>query len=278
MRKGINAWCFPNEMDLIDILGQAKKLHFEGVEINLSTAPNAGLRLDQLDEDLPVIKKAAEEFQIAIPSISTDLLWKYPLTDPDPTIRKKGIDIVKQMLKAAKYLDSKTILVVPGVVTEEASYETVYYRAIEAVKLLAEDAERLQVNIGIENVWNKFLLSPLEMAAFIDEVSNPWVGSYFDVGNVINFGYPEQWIRILSHRIISIHVKDFKKTVGNLEGFVPLLSGDVDWNKINTALRQINYKGYIIPEISPHQVHPDLLLKQISETVDSLFDFSVVNR
>ncbi|RPJ45010.1 MAG: sugar phosphate isomerase/epimerase, partial [Chloroflexi bacterium] len=108
------------------------------------------------------------------------------------------------------------------------------------------------VTICIENVWNKFLLSPLEMKGFIDSFGSPCVGSYFDVGNVLLTGYPDQWIRILGPRIRRVHIKDFKKSVGTAAGFCDLLEGDVDFDAVKKALSGIQYSGYVTAEIIPY--------------------------
>jgi L-ribulose-5-phosphate 3-epimerase len=278
MKKGVNAWCFPSHLRAAELLKRAKALGFSGIELNLSDRSDAILHLGSNKEEINRIAMLAKQNDLELIGISTDLLWKYPLTDNSEEIRNKGIQIVEKMIQIARMLGTSTVLVVPGIVTPEVSYDTAYSRALAAIKKLSKTAEEYKVQIAIENVWNKFLLSPLEMAGFIDQVNSPWVGAYLDIGNVVQFGYPEQWIRILSSRIFMIHVKDFKESVGNIHGFVPLLSGDISWDRVIEALKEINYKGYIIPEIPPHGYHPDWLLKLISETLDIIFKFKETNR
>jgi hexulose-6-phosphate isomerase len=163
---------------------------------------------------------------------------------------------MKKQLESAAVLGADTILVVPGAVgvdfiknSEVVSYDKAYDYALEAFNELKCEAEKLKVSIGIENVWNKFLLSPLEMRDFIDKIHSEFVGSYFDVGNVINNGYPEQWIRILGNRIKKVHIKDFRRSVGNISGFVDLLSGDVNFHEVVKSLNDIGYSGYVTAEM-----------------------------
>jgi hexulose-6-phosphate isomerase len=274
MKKGVNAWCFPSYLGAADLFKRAKELGFSGIELNLSDQSDSILHLGSNEEEINQIAMLAKQNDLELVGISTDLLWKYPLTDNSEEIRNKGIQIVEKMIEIAGILGASTVLVVPGIVTSTVSYDTAYSRALAAIKTLSKKAEEYDVQIAIENVWNKFLLSPLEMAGFIDQVNSRWVGAYLDIGNVIQFGYPEQWIRILSNRIFMIHVKDFKESVGNIHGFVPLLSGDISWEQVKKALKEINYRGYIIPEIPPHDYHPDWLLKLISEAMDIIFDFN----
>lgn len=271
-QKGINAWCFPADTSLTEMFRQAKAHGYHGVELNLGEGPDAAFHLDMTVEELADVAAMAAEAGLTLPSVSTALLWKYPLTHQDETVRQTGMRVVEKMVEAASIFGSRTVLVVPGLVTPEVSYDVAYDRALEALKALAKKAEETQVRIGIENVWNKFLLSPLEMAKLIDEVGSPWVGAYFDVGNVLQFGFPEQWIKILGKRIFAVHVKDFKTTTGNITGFVPLLAGDIPWERVTEALREVGYEGYLIPEISPFGRLPEELIRQTSLALDAIFE------
>lgn len=271
MKKGVNMWCFPDDLSISDIFKQAKQFGYDGVELALSDQEDAEFSIYSPKEDLQRIKEMADAAGVELPSVATALHWKYSLTDENEEIRSKGIIITEKMLEAAHIFGSKTVLVVPGLVTETVSYDQAYNRALEAIKQLASKAKQLNVNIGIENVWNKFLLSPLEMARFIDEVESDYVGAYFDVGNILQYGYPEQWIHILGKRIVALHVKDFSTKVGNITGFVPLLAGDVSWKRVNQALKDIEYNGYIIPEIPPYKEYPEQLLIETSQSIDKIF-------
>jgi len=135
---------------------------------------------------------------------------------------------------------------------EVVPYDVCYDRATQAISQLLPTAEKLGVSVAVENVWNKFLLSPLEMRDFIDYFQSEKVGAYFDVGNVLLTGYPDQWIRILDSRIKRVHIKDFKLSSGTADGFVDLLEGDVDFDAIKKALTEINYDGYVTAEMIPY--------------------------
>ena len=135
--------------------------------------------------------------------------------------------------------------------------------ALLCVQELVPTAEKLQVGIAIENVWNKFLLSPLEMRDFIDQCESEYVGAYFDIGNIILYGYPEQWIRILGKRIRMVHAKDFRASAGNFDGFVMLLEGNVNWPEVMAALREVGYDKAIIGEFGPYPHSTEALLKHV---------------
>ncbi|MFG6120964.1 sugar phosphate isomerase/epimerase family protein [Thalassobacillus sp. B23F22_16] len=273
MKKGINAWCFPEEWDADKLFRTAKELGFRGMELNVEEKEGSIFTLDTTEEEVRRVIETASKYGIEIFSISTAMLWKFPLTSENRDTRQEGIDIVEKMLEIASQCLAETVLVVPGLVTEDVSYDTAYKRAIEAIKRLTESAEEKKVTIGIENVWNKFLLSPMEMRGFIEAIDSPLVGVYLDIGNLVHSGYPEQWIHLLSDQLASVHIKDFKGTVGNIDGFVPLLAGDIDWMNVAETLKTNGYSGYIAPEIPPHPHHPEVLLKATSEIMDHFFPF-----
>ncbi|MBM7551585.1 sugar phosphate isomerase/epimerase family protein [Thalassobacillus pellis] len=273
MNKGINAWCFPDGLHAEEIIKKAKASGFKGIEFNVEEKEDAILKLDSTEEEVMNIKETAGKYDIDIFSISTDMLWKYPLTSENKAVRQKGMQVVEKMIRIADQCEAKTVLVVPGIVTEEVSYDTAYERSLEAMRELSAFAEEKKIRIGIENVWNKFLLSPLEMARFIEEINSPYAGVYLDIGNVVYTGFPEQWIKILAEKIVAVHIKDFKTSVGNMDGFVPLLAGDIAWDKIAHALEAINYNGFVSPEIPPHPFHTDLQLTMTSCIMDHFFPF-----
>ena len=125
--------------------------------------------------------------------------------------------------------------------------------------------------MGIENVWNKFLLSPMEMAAFIDQFESPWVGAYVDVANIAPYGYAQDWLRVLGNRVVGIHFKDFRKSVGNLDGFVDLLEGDVDWPEVMTAIEEIGYDGPLVAEMIPcYRHYPMVRTANTSNAMDAI--------
>ena len=159
--------------------------------------------------------------------------------------------MVKKQLDAAKILGADTILVIPGVVNacfsypeKKVAYDVCYERSLKAITRLKDYAEKVGVSIGLENVWNKFLLSPLEMKDFIDKIGSDFVGSYLDIGNTLHISYPEDWVRILGKRIKKVHFKDYRTEVGGLAGFVDLLAGDVNYPEVIKALNEVGYDGW----------------------------------
>ncbi|MFS8542031.1 MAG: sugar phosphate isomerase/epimerase, partial [Tissierellales bacterium] len=249
MKKGINIWSFKAGMTIAECMAMAKDAGFDGIELSLDE--EGELSLNSTEKDVLRIKEMAENEGIEIASLASGLYWSYPVTSSDPAIRQKSKDIVRKQLEIAALLGTDGILVVPGVVaglspdSEVVQYDVAYERALEAFTELKEDAEAHKVSICLENVWNKFLLSPLEMRDFIDKINSPYVGVYLDVGNIIYIGYPEHWIRILGKRIKKVHFKDFRRKVGTLEGFVDLLAGDVNFPEVMQAFKEVGYDDYV---------------------------------
>jgi L-ribulose-5-phosphate 3-epimerase len=179
--------------------------------------------------------------------------WEKPLTDPNPSVRAEGLKGLQQALRDAKAYGASSVLLVPGVVNKKVSYTDAYARSQEEIRKAVPLAEQLGVRIAIENVWNHFLLSPLEAARYVDEFHSSAVGWHFDIGNVIAFGWPEQWIRILNKRIAKLHIKEYSREKQNKQGMmagfdVGFLEGDDDWPTVMKALDEIGYKGWGIAE------------------------------
>ncbi len=276
MRKAINTWAFTADKSLDDCLGLARDAGFEGVE--LTCAADGPLTPDTTDRELEAIGRAAQVHGLPIPTLATGLFWTHNILSPDPEERQAAKDLVIQMLRMAAKLGAGTILVVPGSVGPFLSgapvvtdYEAAYQRAVDDFRSLAPEAERLQVNIGIENVWNRFLTAPFEMRDFVDAIGSPYVGVYFDVGNVMRTGYPQHWISILGSRIRAVHFKDFRCNVGTLDGFVELLQGDVDYPAVMEAFAAIGYDGWATVEQFPPAHYPDDMIYRASRAVDVIF-------
>ncbi|MFE7060793.1 sugar phosphate isomerase/epimerase family protein [Sutcliffiella sp. NPDC057660] len=256
MLKGINQWCYPEGTPLEKVFEYSRDAGFDAVELNINPEDSIGLTMNTTIEEAKRIVEIASSYQLQLRSISTGLLWENSLVDPSAKVREQGRGIVEKQIELAATMGIDTILVVPGIVSEDISYTDCYERSQEELRKVIPLAKKHDVCIGIENVWNKFLLSPLEMARYIDELESENVGAYFDVGNVLQFGYPEQWIRILGDRIKKVHVKDFRTAIGNIKGFVPLLAGDVNWKKVYVALVEIGYKDTLTAELSPYAIDP----------------------
>ncbi|HAZ20619.1 MAG TPA: xylulose 5-phosphate 3-epimerase, partial [Clostridiales bacterium] len=234
MKKGINIWSFNPAKSHKEIFDLAKRAGFEGIELSLDAS--GPVSMESGEKELLAIKKMAADAGLELYSLATGQFWVYPITSNDPAKRAHAKEIVKKQLESAAILGCDSILVIPGLVhadfipdCEIINYAEAYDRALEAVCELSAFAEKWKVNIGLENVWNKFLVSPLELRDFIDKVNSAYIGSYFDIGNVVYNGYPEQWISILGNRIKKIHFKDYRRAAGGLHGFVDLLAGDVNW-------------------------------------------------
>lgn len=266
MKKGISVWSMPAEWDFEKIFSEASAAGFEGVEIALGST---GLSMESTDEEILVIKEIADKNGIKIFSVATTMLFDYPLTSNDPEIREKGRAVVRKMIDVASLVGAESVLVVPGVVScawrpdlGVTPYDVAYIRALDNVRIVSSYAEEKGITIGIENVWNRFLLSPLEMRDFIDKVGSDYVKAYFDAGNVLLFGHPDHWASVLGKRITKVHIKDFKVDVGNLSGFVPLLEGDLDFPLFIKTLKEIGYDGWVTPEVSsektPAEIHAAL--------------------
>lgn len=275
MKKGINIWSFRGGLSPREYISMAKDAGYDGIEFALDET--GIISLDSSDNEIKEIKRIAEGEGLETPSLASGLYWKYPLTSSNEATREKAKDIVKRQLDVAALLGADTILVVPGLVGadfipggEVTEYDVAYDRSLEALTELKGYAEKTKVNIGLENVWNKFLLSPLEMRDFVDKIDSPYVGVYFDVGNVLFSGYPEHWIKILGNRIKKVHFKDFKVSVGNINGFVNLLSGDVNYPAVVEQLEKVGYDDFVIAEMGVYKNYPDQTVYTTSIAMDKI--------
>lgn len=255
MKKGISYWAFRNK-SYEEAFKYAREQGFDGVEVTLDR--DGELTVDTPNEKVLEIGSLAKKYGIELYSVATGLYWQYSFASNDPDVRDKARCILRRQLEIAKILGCNSILVVPATVNEETPYDVVYDRALEAMREGAEYAKECGVVIGIENVWNKFLLSPLEYRDFIDKVSSPYVKAYFDVGNVVYDGWPEQWIDILGSRICKIHIKDYIRDNRTLSGFCDITKGDVNFKKVFEVLTQAGYDDFCTAEVFPSSNEGDL--------------------
>jgi L-ribulose-5-phosphate 3-epimerase len=255
-------WMFEGGLEakkpVAEAMAEAKNLGFDAIELCIG---DKGVLTHQTTQaQCEEIVAEAQKIGIEISSVASGQSWSWSPSANDAKTRENIIDFTCKALQVTQWLGTDAYLFVPGSVdvfflpdAEVIPYDICYERAAEAVEQILPTAEKTGVALGIENVWNKFLLSPLEMREFIDSFGSEAVGAYFDVGNVLLTGYPCQWIRILNKRIKRVHVKDFKKSVGTIEGFVDLLEGDVNFENVKKALAETGYDGYVTAEMLPHE-------------------------
>jgi len=269
--KGICSNIFPAKTPLEECFRQAKNAGFDAIEV-----PSGG-EID-LDTDPAAVRRlgdAARRAGVAVASFwVSGPLSANPLNSADPAARARGVEAVKKLLEFAGLLGAGAMLIVPGRLGSGAKfqygYQDTWDRVTAEMRKLVPFAEKAKVILAPENVWNKFLVSPLEMRAFVDQFKSPWVGTQFDTGNVMQFGYPQDWILTLGPRIRRVHVKDYKLSARAEQGrFVDLMEGDVDWKEVMAALVKVGYRGFVSPEIG-HDPNDADQLKKVSRTLDKI--------
>lgn len=278
MLKAITLRAFPPQMRTVERVRLARAAGYQGIELNLEEGEE--YTLFSGTEELKSLREMVEGLGMQISSVYSRQQWHSPMTSQNPQTRQKCKEIIQGLARAASIVGADTILVVPGAVDnslfssepEIVPYEVAYDNARTVLKELSHTvAEHYKVQLAIENVWNKFLLSPLEFSRFIDEIESQWVGVYFDVGNVLRTGFPEHWIPILGHRIKRIHFKDFRLSVDDIGGFVNLLEGDVNWPAVAASIRKIGYEGWITAEVlPPYRYHSERLIYETSASMDAI--------
>ncbi|MBM3834244.1 MAG: sugar phosphate isomerase/epimerase [Verrucomicrobia bacterium] len=281
MKKSINLWAFPypDRMNLEECLQLAKRAGFDGIELNYDLdndlSPKAGAK------EFQAIRKMADRIGIAISGLCSFLFWPYPLSSNDAAKRARGIELAGKIAQAAHDLGVKNVLVVPGAVHipwrtdhEPVPNDVCDRRAREAVGKLAAQAEQLDVYLNIENIFfNGYLMTPMEMNAFVDSFQSPHVRVHFDTGNISMFQHAEHWIPILGKRIQNIHFKEFTKkgTDYSLETFRPLLDGTTNWPAVMDALDGVGYRGYLTFEyFHPYLHYPEALVYQTSDSLNRM--------
>ena len=242
MKKAVYVSMLPKELGYGERFRMALDAGFEGIEIGTITEPAVAAE----------IKEASAKTGLEIHSVMNADHWKYPLSSADPEVVSKSVAGMETSLRNAKLWGADSVLLVPAVVNPETSYKDAWTRSQKVVKeRILPLAQELKVVIGMEEVWNKFLLSPLEMARYVDEFASPYVKAYFDVGNMLFYGYPQDWVRTLGKRIHRVHIKDFKldRGAGKFE-WKNIGEGDVDWVEVRKALGEVGYEGWVTTEIS----------------------------
>ena len=255
MKQGVSFYSFDEKVDHREAMEQCAKAGYEGVELVVSETGE--LNMKTTEKEMLAMREMAEGMGLSICSVGAWNLWAYNLVSDDKETAEYAKGIIRQELTAAAVCGADTILVVPGWVGTPFApgvvpYDKAYERAQAAFFELSDFAAKLGVCIGVENVGNAFLLSPLEMKRFIDEIGSDYVGVYFDVGNILYLdGYPDQWIHILGDRIRKLHFCDYRAGGRSLDRFVDLLAGDVDFEAVMQAARDVGYDDWAIVEFLP---------------------------
>ena len=262
IKKSLKFGMIKEDLSILDKFKLVKDLGFHGIELD---SPS------EFDEK--EILNARDKSGLEIPGTVNALHWKMPLSDPDPAVRAKCVESMKKSLRVTKKYGGTTVLLVPGVVNQKIAYADAYQRSQEEIRKILPVAEETGVKIAIENVWNNFLISPVEAARYIDEFESSMIGWYFDVGNIVRYGWPEHWIRALGNRIIKIDIKDYSRKKQNNEGIwkgfkVKLGDGDANWPAVNAALRDVGYQGWGSAEVAGGD---RVRLQEISERMDKLY-------
>jgi len=265
LKKSLGYGMIKVDMSLIDKFKMIKDIGFDGIEFN-----------SPLDVSIDELLKVKEKTGLELPSTVNKDHWTKPLSHPDKEIRQACIDSVTKSLEDTKALGGDTVLVVPGVVNETVSYEQAYNTALDSIRMLIPAVEKTGVKIGLENVWNNFLLSPVEAKRFVDDINHPLIGWYFDIGNVLRYGWPEQWIATLKHRIFKLHLKEFSREIMNTKGLregfnVDLMQGDNNWPVVMKAVANMGYSGgWITAEVGGgDRTH----LEKISKQMDTIISY-----
>jgi hexulose-6-phosphate isomerase len=259
IKRGACIGVLPEDMTVLEKFEVAKRAGFDGVE------PST---LNSADE-VKQYKEAAEKTGVKVTSIMNSDHWKYPLSDNDPEVVNKCIDGLKTSMHNAHDLGAGAVLLVPGVVTADVRYADVYRRSQDQIRKLLPLAQELDVIIAIENVGNRFLLSPLEMARYVDEFESQWIRSYFDIGNVVSIGYPQDWIRTLGKRVCRVHIKRFEPGTDHPK-FDPKdrRTQGIDWPDVRRALNEVGYSSWITAEVKSGDEN---YLKEVGARMDRIF-------
>lgn len=269
MLKGICQSYFKPGTPLETMFQKSRAAGFEAFELCCNRPDGIGLTDATTEAEALAIAELAGRHGLKLPSV---LFGGRSFGSRDAAEREQGNERLLRQIELAAALGADTILVVPGRVDAENHYDEVYARSQASLSRVIPSAEACRVHIAIENVWNQFLLSPLEFARYVDELNSPCAGAYFDVGNVLRIGFPEQWIRILGRRIRKVHLKDFRTSVNTMPGFVPLLSGDVNWAAVREALNEIGYNDALTAEMTPYGSEPDQALYDIARHIEVIVD------
>jgi len=262
LRKAVKYSMVKAQGSLVDQFKMLKEVGFEGIDMDKPA---------NHDE----VRRARDESGLIVHGVVDYVHWGKSLSDPDPAVRAEGVEGLKTALRDCKVYGGTTVLLVPAVVKKDVSYAEAYERSQTEIKKALPLAAELQIKVLFENVWNNFLLSPLEMKRYIDEFNSPWVGSYFDVGNIVRYAWPEQWIRILGKRIGKLDIKEYSRKIANEEGVGKGFRAEIgdgedgcDWPAVLAALKEIGYSGWATAEVRGGDRDR---MAEISQRMDKIF-------
>jgi L-ribulose-5-phosphate 3-epimerase len=241
-KKAVLITMLPKELPFVDRFKLAVDAGFAGIEMQTVTDP----------KEAEQIREASLKSGLRVHSVMNSEHWRSPISSADPQVVNKSVAGMETSLRNAKLWGADAVLLVPAVVNPETSYKDAWTRSQKVIReRILPLAQELRVIVAVEEVWNKFLLSPLEFARYVDEFQSPWLKAYFDVGNIVFYAYPQDWIRTLGNRIVKVHLKDFQldRAAGNFH-WKNIGEGDIDWVEVRKALGEIGYDGYVTTEIS----------------------------
>ncbi len=241
LKKSLVISMLPRNLSYFDRFKLAQEVGFDAIEAQTADDPKVAAE----------IKEASDKTGMKIHSVMNMAHWRFPLSSPNPEDVNKSVAGMETSLRNAKLWGAETVLLVPAVVSASVGYKDAYARSQKVIReRILPLASDLKIIVAIEEVWNKFLLSPMEFAAYVDSFSSPWVRAYFDVGNVLLYGFPQDWIRTLGNRIVRVHIKDFQMDGKNSKfAWKNIGEGDVDWPEVRKALGEIGYNGFVTCEI-----------------------------
>jgi L-ribulose-5-phosphate 3-epimerase len=242
IKKAVLISMLPKELSYADKFALARASGFDGIE--MQTIANA--------DEAAEILAAAKTTGLRIHSVMNADHWRFPLSSADPAVVNRSVAGMETSLRNAALWGADTVLLVPAVVDADTSYRDAWTRSQRVIReRLLPLANQLKVVIAVEEVWNKFLLSPLEFARYVDELDSPRLKAYYDVGNVVFYGFPQDWIRTLGNRIVKLHLKDFQLDRPNGRfAWRNIGEGDIDWAAVRRALTDIRYEGFVTTEVS----------------------------
>ncbi|GAC1431271.1 MAG: hypothetical protein NVSMB65_04780 [Chloroflexota bacterium] len=271
MKKGIWDGCIDEGTTLEQKLAAAKRAGYDGVELTIGTAPSTPVHLAMSRHDVGMVRSTVERQGLEVASLMGSVVEQTPVLSADPDVRRRAVENVAGALERAAWFGVSTVLLHPGQLRPETPYDQAWEGTVEVLRALIPACERTGVGVGLENVWNKFLLSPREMRQILDEVGHPLIGCYLDTANMLLYGYAEHWVSIVGPLIRGVHVKDFKRGAGG--GFCQLLDGDCNYPAVMRELRALGYDGYVTSEVSREERPAGQTIADTARRMDRIIAF-----